>query len=187
MAYIVLSRAFSEVVPFKQAASHLRVWDEEDKDYIESLIDTAVSVAESYMNRLVIESTVLVELNGVDQQLPLGRAKSVLEVTYLNTQTEEREVLPSSMYTFDLLQNRIVLKRATKAYLQAHNASAYQAKIVTGWAESEIPANVKHGILMLVGSLYEMREDATVGQGVTVNTVPVTHQYLFNKHKIYAV
>ncbi|KAB0285466.1 phage gp6-like head-tail connector protein [Vibrio fortis] len=187
MAYMVLSRTFSEVVPYAQASKHLRVWDDEDRSYIESLIETAVGVAEKYMNRLVVESTVLVELSQLDHQLPLGRAKSVQEVTYLNYEREERETLPQEFYTFNPLSNRLVLKRAGQAYLKAHNAVEFQATYVTGWAADAIPAEVKHGVLMLVGTLYEMREDATVGQGVTVNTVPVTHQYLFNKHKIHAV
>ncbi|HCG6971513.1 TPA: phage gp6-like head-tail connector protein [Vibrio parahaemolyticus] len=183
MSHVILSRAFTEVVPFEQVASHLRVWDEEDRAYIESLVDAAVCTAESYMNRLIIESVVLVGLSNFNQTLPLGRAKEIKEITYRLASLDVKVTLSPEDYELDLLRNRIVLRRGVSI------AGAYdiQVTLVTGWSADEIPANVKHAVLMLVATLYEMREDATVGQGVTVTKVPVTHRYLLNKHKIYSV
>lgn len=187
MAYVIQSRTFSDVVTVEEAATHLRVWDVNDQPYIQSLIEAAIDTAEKYMNRLIAESTVTIQRPTLTQQLPLGTAKTISEVTYINAGTEERETLPGEMYSLNPITNKIEIKRNVQRYLSEHNARDFQISLVTGWSASEVPAAIKQGILMLVGTMYEMREDATVGQGVTVSKVPVTHQYLFNKHKLYPV
>ena len=187
MAHVVLSRSFADVVTLEEACAHLRVWDNEDNDYIQSLIETAVQTAESYMNRIIGLATVLVEMADLDRLLPMGFANSLKDVTYFNDNTEEYEVLPPEFYSLSPLNNRIYLKRAGRAFLSDKSVSHFHVSYITGWESSEIPAPIKHGILLLIGSLYEMREDATVGVGVTVTVVPITHRYLFNKYKLYSV
>lgn len=187
MAYNIVSRTFSDVVTVAEAVTHLRIWDDSEDTHVQSLIDAALDVSERYMNRLVAESTVIIERDTLTTQLPLGNAKSVQEVTYIIDSTEERVVLDSTLYSLNPITNKLVLKRTVKSLLANHNARDYQITFVTGWSSNEVPAAVKQGILMLVGSMYVMPEDAAVGQGVTVTKVPVTHQYLFNKYKLHAL
>lgn len=187
MAYNILSRSFSNVVTVAEAVTHLRIWDDSENTHVQSLIDAAVDVAEKYMNRLIAESTVIIERETLTTQLPLGKADSITGVTYIVDATEERVALANTDYTFNSITNKVVLKRPIKAQLESLRARDYQITLVTGWAEAEIPSAIKQGVLMLVGSMYVMPEDAAVGQGVTVTKVPVTHQYLFNKYKLHAV
>jgi len=187
MAHSILSRTFSDVVTVQEAVTHLRIWDNSEDTYVQSLIDAAVGVGEKYMNRLITESSVVVERDTLNTQLPLGRASSVTTVTYIADATEERVTLSPADYTLNTITNKIVLKRTVLAKLAAVRARDYQVTYVTGWSALEIPDAIKQGVLMLVGSMYEMREDAAVGQGITVTKVPVTHQYLFNKFKLYPV
>lgn len=187
MAYAILSRTFSDVVDVSEASTHLRLFDNSEDEYVQNLIDAAVNIAEKYMSRVITESTVIVETSTLDKQLPLGTAKSVQSITYIDDATEERIELDTSQYAFNPITNKVVLKRQAKAFLMRARASDYQITFVTGWAREEIPKSVIQGILMLVGTMYEMREDAAVGQGVTVTDVPVTHKYLFNQYKIYQV
>ena len=187
MAYSILSRTFSNVVGVDEASTHLRLWDNSEDGYVQGLIEAATEVAEKYMNRLITEASVIVQRSTLTAQLPLGKAKSVEAVTFVNGNTEERETLSADLYTFNTITNCIEIKRATKAHLQSASARDFQVTFVTGWSEAEVPHAIKQGILMLVGSMYEMREDAAVGQGVTVTKVPITHQYLFNKFKLYPV
>ena len=187
MAYSILSRTFSDVVTVAEAVTHLRIWDNSEDAHLQSLIEAAYDVAERYMNRLVAESTVIVERDTLTTQLPLGKAKSVSSVTYIVDATEERVELSTTLYSFNPITNMIVIKRSVAALLESSGARDYQITMVTGWAAEEVPAVIKQGILMLVGSMYVMPEDAAVGQGVTVTKVPVTHQYLFNKYKLHAV
>lgn len=187
MAYHIVSRTFSNVVEVAEASKHLRLWDNSEDDYVQGLIDAAVEVAEKYMNRLITESTVIVERSTLTLALPLGKAKSVSSVTYINDITEERVDLPASAYSFNHITNKIEIKRSVQQALDSVGARNFQITYVTGWAIEEVPQAVKQGILMLVASMYEMREDAAVGQGITVTEVPVTHRYLFNKYKLHTV
>ncbi|EOG7618215.1 head-tail connector protein [Vibrio parahaemolyticus] len=186
MAHLVLSRSFSEVVSYEEAKRHLRLWDDDQQLYVQSLIDAAVSSAEKYLNRLIIESTVLVTVDHIDNQLPLGKAKSVEEVTYYLPDGSQH-VLEPSAYVFSKVRNKVILNTDARAHLRSIGAHSFEVTMVTGWSADEIPADVKHAVLMLVATLFEMREDATVGQGVMVINVPITHRYLLNKHKIAAV
>tara|TARA_Y100001960_G_C14784209_1_gene890294 strand:+ start:30254 stop:30817 length:564 start_codon:yes stop_codon:yes gene_type:complete len=187
MAHSILSRTFSDVVDVAMASQHLRLWDDSESDYVQNLIGAAIGVAEKYMGRLIAESTVIAELSTLEAQLPLGKATSVNEVTYVDYATEERVTLDPSQYAFNPITNKLVLKREVIAALRRVHAKDYQVTFVTGWKREEIPLSIKQGILLLVATMYEMREDAAVGQGVTVTTVPVTHKYLFNQYKIYQV
>jgi hypothetical protein len=187
MAYSILSRTFSDVVTVQEAVTHLRIWDDSENIHVQSLIEAAYDVAEKYMNRLVAESTVIVERDTLTTQLPLGKAKSIVSVSYIEDASEERFEVNPLDYTFNTITNKIVVKRNVMSQLDSMGARDYQITLVTGWAAEEVPAAIKQGILMLVGSMYVMPEDAAVGQGVTVTKVPVTHQYLFNKYKIHAV
>jgi uncharacterized phiE125 gp8 family phage protein len=187
MAFSILSRTFSDAVTVPEAVTHLRIWDDSEDAHVQSLIEAAYDVAERYMNRLVAESTVIVERDTLTTQLPLGKAKSIVSVTYVEDASEQRFVLDSMDYSFNPITNKIVLKRSVAGQLEIMGARDFQITFVTGWSATEVPAAIKQGILMLVGSMYVMPEDAAVGQGVTVTKVPVTHQYLFNKYKITAL
>ncbi len=54
-----------------------------------------------------------------------------------------------------------------------------------GYAEGEVPIGIKQGIMMLVGTLYNVRED--VSYGIQAFNVPMTSKLLFDKYKIYAM
>lgn len=180
MSHLILSRSFSEAVSYDLAKSHLRIFDDEEKGYIESLIESAVSFAESYMNRLVIESTVVVSMTDLHRQLPLGRAKEIVEIAYTDRYGNLKHL---NDYTYSKLRN--IIKPSKEVELIG--AKDFEVTIVTGWSQDEIPAHVKQALLMLVGTFYEMREDALVGQGISLHKVPLTHKVLLNKSKIHAL
>lgn len=187
MSYSIVSRTFSGVVGVQEASKHLRLWDNSEDDYVQALIEAGTEVAEKYMNRLIAESTVIIERSTLTLALPLGKAKSVSSVTYVNDITEERVELLPAAYTFNQITNKIELKRSVQQALDSVGARNFQITFVTGWSEEDVPSAIKQGILMLVASMYEMREDAAVGQGITVTEVPITHRYLFNKFKIHTI
>ncbi|HCE1301206.1 TPA: phage gp6-like head-tail connector protein [Vibrio parahaemolyticus] len=182
MSYSILNRAYEGVVTYGEAAAHLRVWDEEDRPYIESLIYAAVSSAESYMKRFIGETRVAFTLSSFSQRLPFPDPMEVYDVLYLDNEGKLQTV-PITDYFLDRLRNRIVYTGS----INQNEMQSIEVVATFGWGANKVPPSVKHAILMLVATLYEMREDATVGQGVTVTKVPVTHQYLLNPYRHYSV
>ncbi|MCR9466645.1 phage gp6-like head-tail connector protein [Vibrio alginolyticus] len=182
MGYSVLNRINEGVVTYEQAAAHLRVWDEEDRPYIESLIDAAISSAESYMKRFIGETWVSFTLSSFSQTLPFPDPSEVYDVLYLDNENNLRAI-PVTDFFLDRLRNRIIYTGS----VSQNEMQSIEVVATFGWGADKVPPSVKHAILMLVATLYEMREDATVGQGVTVTKVPVTHQYLLNPYRHYSV
>lgn len=182
MSYSILNRAYVGVVTYEEAAAHLRVWDEEDRPYIESLIYAAVSSVESYMKRFIGETRVVFTLSSLTQRLPFPDPVEVYDVLYQDKEGNSHTV-PVTDYSLDRLRNRIIYTGS----VNQNEMQNIEVEATFGWGTSNVPPSVKHAVLMLVATLYEMREDATVGQGVTVTKVPVTHQYLLNPYRHYSV
>ncbi len=181
MDYTIVQKGSGDILTLSQIVQHLRVYDEYDENYILQLYDAAVNAAELYMNRVILESTVIMETDALTRKLPQGVASSVQSVTYMDD-SENR--VPLFNYSFNSITNRIDLSKSGALALKTDNASKYQVTFVTGWKEDEVPSVIKQAILILIGSMYEMREDSVIGQGVTVNKVPNTHKQLLSKYKI---
>lgn len=183
MDYMVLNRSYEEVVTYEEAAAHLRIWDEEEKPYVESLIATAVFSAETYMKRFIGTTEVAFNVCVSSPVLPFPDVVSLGSVSYADPSTGLDVTLDASTdYKLDRYKKKIVITGAIPSHVQRLDVTA-----TFGWGVDNIPPNVKHAVLMLVATLYEMREDATVGQGVTVTKVPITHKYLLNPYRFYSV
>jgi len=179
--YTILEKGIGNILTLDQISQHLRIYDEYDEQYLFQLHDAAVDAAESYMNRVILQSKVIIETNNLLAKLPQGVASDVDSITYVND-SEQRVSLTD--YTFNTITNRVEINKATALTLNSAKASKYQITFNTGWYLDEIPSVITQAVLILIGSLYEMREDAVVGQGVTVNKIPNTHKQLLSKYKI---
>lgn len=181
MDYQILEKGTGSLLTLDQIAQHLRVYDDYDNEYLMQLYNAAVDAAELYMNRVILKSKVIMETDNLLAKLPQGVASGVDSITYVND-SELRVGLTD--FTFNVITNRVDITKATALYLSTDNASKYQITFDTGWMQEEVPPVILQAILMLIGSMYEMREDSVIGQGVTVNKVPNTHKQLLSKYKI---
>lgn len=81
---------------------------------------------------------------------------------------------------------RVVLKSGeTWPAVVLREAAGVRVRFTAGYGNaSAVPAPIKQAILLLVGSLYENREDVLVAQGVTVMRIPFGVQALLMPYRI---
>ncbi|PHS22007.1 MAG: hypothetical protein COA84_14085 [Robiginitomaculum sp.] len=186
--YITLSTAsdLDYLVSLEEARHHLRIQDDYDNDYIQTLIVVAKDVAEKYLNRHILESEILIQTDRVDMKLPQGAANSISEVTYENQRDDDgsRFVLDPTLYNFNNVTGSLNLTKDGRDAIRNEYPFRWQVTFMTGWADDEVPTPIKQAILLLIGTMYESREDSVVGQGVTVSNLSMSHKYLLDKYKL---
>lgn len=137
-------------VVWEEAKAHLRLFDDTDQTYVESLIDAAADFAESRMGCTLMQRTrTHVIYDGQRLELPYGPVASITTITDDND-------APITA-TIETLGNMQRLNISTAGY-----AFPLTVTYVAGYASrSSIPAAIRLAILQHVATLYENRESVS--------------------------
>lgn len=172
MATRLITPPVIEPVTYQQVIDHLRlnafdeVIDESSIEYIENLISAVRGLSEAYLNRTLITQTWEYYLDKWPDvnyiELPKPPLQSVTSVCILTE--DEPGVLDPIYYLVDVysLKGRIVLNADQSWPTQTlYETNAIQVKFVCGYGSlaEDVPAGIRHAILLQVGDLYDNRED----------------------------
>lgn len=156
-------------VTVAQAKAHARISTDADDPYIRELIDLAVRHVEDETNRALYTQTWARHLDDFPRTgerliwLDKAPVASVSSITYLDT-SGATQTLAASQYRVDTTHGRI-----SEAYDQTwpETRDVIDAVTVTYVAGAsnldEIPAALKHAVLMLVAELYNNRDLSVQG------------------------
>jgi len=160
--------SLSTVVTLAEAKTQCRVTHTMEDSYITALITVAAELAQTYSNRLLTlgSVTIAVEEYTGEVQLPFGNATAVTELLLDGS--------ASTDYTFDDVTQKITI---TTPYSSA--------KVTYNCGYTVVPSAVKQGILMMISTLYNNRQDTVTG--VTVAEMPLTSRMLLDTVKFYGV
>lgn len=175
-----------EPLTLTEAKAHLRVTAADDDTYITTLIIVARQWAENVTRRALITQTWDLFLDkfpsmlspGSMIEVPLPPLVSVTTVKYTDTDGVQ-QTLSASLYDVDINAER---GRITPAYGEVWPSTraemnAVEIRIVAGYgATAFVPVKIKQAMLLLIGHLYERREDTVVG--VTPARVPQASEWL---------
>lgn len=152
---------------------HLRVYDPHDDVLLSEYLSAAVDFAETYMNRAINSKTVQATFSYQPRvYLPLGDVESIMSVSARkNNQTI---TIPSAHYHVNFVSSEMMIDAIYQ------DCSDFVVEYKVGY--KNIPSSVKLGILKLIATWYENRED--VSNGVSVQAVPFNHLSCFNLHRI---
>lgn len=181
--------AASEPVTLTEAKSHLRVDHSDDDTYITGLITAARNIAENYTNSSFFTQTWVATMEWFTEVIELrrGPVQSVSSLKYYDS-SNTLQTFDASGYFVDTNQD-IPTIEADNNWPSAlyDRIDAIQVTYVTGYATvGAIPQAIKHAILMIIGHLYENRQDVVVGSQVNqmpqasrtlLNPYVLTHQY----------
>jgi uncharacterized phiE125 gp8 family phage protein len=145
----------SEPVTLAQAKAHLRVFHEDDNDYIGGLISTARDHAEKYCGATWAAADVSANCDDWCDLafLPFAPVSAVTAISYVDTDGVAA-VVDVSVYEFRADARSVVLKPGQRwPTKQAGSRIAVSAE---AGAEDAPPA-VKHAILLRVEDFYEHR------------------------------
>lgn len=162
----------TEPVTLGEAKAHLRVDSTDEDAYVAGLIAAARQMAEAYTQRQLITATYTMKLHDFPvgenpiclPRTPLG---SVSSITYLDAD-DVTTTLSTNVYE--------VLDNDTTAYIAlkpgqiwpSARFEQYEAVTITftagyGAATSDVPATARSAMFLIIGNLFENREQAVIG------------------------
>lgn len=159
-----------EPVSLVEAKAHLRVGLDEEDDLISALIVTAREHVENVTGRQLVTAAKELTLSGFDVRddclilLPYPPLQSVDTITYIDTGGDE-QTLAANKYQVDMTVEPAEL---LPAWGESWPATRCQFGSVTiaytaGYGDAaDVPAAIKAAMLLIVGNLYENREDAVI-------------------------
>lgn len=155
----------TEPVSLEEAKAHLRVDGADDDALLGRLITAARRAAEQLTGRAFITQTWDLYLDVAPSfalKLPRPPLQSAIVTTYGDD--DQAVVFDASSYLVDTVcdPGRLVPKTNWPTGLRV--ANGFQVRFVAGYgAAADVPDDIKQGILLLVGHLYENREAVVVG------------------------
>jgi len=158
----------NEPVSLQEAKDHLRVDIDADNSYIQGLIQTARMMAEEITRRALITQTWRLLLDdfplGDTIELPMPPLQSVTSLTYTDKDGSES--------TFAVANYEVDTDKEPGEIVLAYGGSwpgdtlqvtsPIEIEYVAGYGDqgTSVPEPVRQAILLIVGDLYENREDA---------------------------
>jgi uncharacterized phiE125 gp8 family phage protein len=192
MALKLITAPAAEPVSASEAKSHMRVDTTADDTYIGTLITVARQNVENHLRRALINQTwelVLDEFPAGVFRLPKPPLVSVTSIKYTDEDAVEATFSSANyLVDTDTEPGRVVLKNGVSwPAVTLKEAGAVRVRYVAGYgaAGSNVPQAIRQAILLVIGSLYENREDVLVAQGVTVTTLPFGVEALLASYRVY--
>lgn len=190
MGYKLKTAPTVEPVTLSEAKLHLKIdSDTTDDALITALITAAREMAENYTGRAFVNQTweATFEQFTADENITLRPAplSSITSITYVDG-NGDTQTLSTSVYGADLY------KTPGEAYLKYGQSwptareieNSITVTYVSGYGSSasSVPGAVKSAILLIIGHLYEHRENVTVG--VTANDMPQGAYFLLDPYRV---
>jgi uncharacterized phiE125 gp8 family phage protein len=158
-----------EPVTTAEAKLHLRVSHSDEDTHIARLVAAARRRCETETRRALVTQTWELTLQDwpCDERiiLPLPPAQSITSITYVDS-NGATQTIASSVYKLSVGTPGIISLKDDQSwpYDLRDEADPITVRFVAGYgAASTVPESLKAGILVLVGTLYENREDVTLG------------------------
>jgi uncharacterized phiE125 gp8 family phage protein len=189
MSVKVITPAATFPVTLAQARSHLRLVPygdpaiHPDDDYISTfLIPSATLWVEQYLDRALVSQTVELALNEFADRvyLPLGTVQSVTSVKALVDSVEE--TVSTSVYAINdySASSYLYLKLDQEWPVTDEVDNAVKIRYVAGY--SSVPTLILSAIYLIIGHLYENRQQNVIG--LTVNELPLGVYSLLQPYRI---
>ena len=195
-AYTLISPPQTEPITLDEAKAHLRLeYDfSDDDDYITALIRAARQYTERHSSLLLISQTWKLSLDRFPDRsrMPIEIRRRPVSDVYAIEYIDEagvKAVLPASKYKVDIDS---YIARVTPIYEESWpvarcETNAVEVFFTAGFENSPegVPAHLKQGMLLLIGHLYENREDSIAG--LSIQSLPRGYDALVGIERVLGV
>lgn len=189
MSVKVITPAATYPVTLAQARTHLRITPygtplaHPEDAYIENiLIPSATAWVEQYIDRAIVTQTVELALNEFTDRvyLPLGNIQSVTSVKALVDGAET--TVSTDVYSLnDYAQSAYLYLKADQVWPDVDAVdNAVKVRYVVGYAS--VPAPIVSAIYLLIGHLFENRQQNIVG--LSVSELPMGISSLLQTYRL---
>lgn len=176
--------AATEPITIAEAKAQCRVSINEDDTLLYSLIIAAREAVETIMRMGLSDQTYDMYLNSWwpgDLLLPMPPLQSVTSIKYTDIDGVETTWSSSNYYVSTAqIPGRVVLKtNISFPTVELKEVDAIVIRFVSGYADpGHVPELLKRAMLLIVGHLYENRENVIIGQGIATMELPQGAKYL---------
>lgn len=168
-----------DLLPISAIQDHLRLYDSAEDTALEGYRAAAVNAAEMIMNRAVCLSTIQASFENWKSrvQLPFGDMNSITTISAFNG-TENVEI-ETTLYRANKVTSELILDGTLSGY------SDFIITMTVGYpTANDVPKTIVQGMLQLIATWYENRED--IANGISVTEIPYSHRYCFELYRIPA-
>jgi len=189
MAYKLITGPAAEPLSTSEAKLHLKVEDSTDDTLIATLIKAARETVEEFTRRALVNQTWELQFDDFDKEsydLEKTPVSSITSVKYID-QNGSEQTLSASYYTLNNADEPNQILQASGQIWPSVRGFTNDVKVrfVAGYGSdgTNVPASLKAAMLLIIGHLYENREDVVVGR--QVNTLPKGAEYLMYPYRLF--
>ena len=183
----VVTPASSNPIAQSEAKNHLRVTTSDEDAYITNLITASTQMAENYCNSYFINTTLRMNFSYFPEgefRLYGGKINSLTHIKYYN----DSDVLTTwnaSNYSVNLDSEPCLITYSESSTLPTTylKSNAVVATYVSGFGSSasDVPMAIRQAILILIGHLYENRQEVVFG---SPQVMPKASEWLLEPYRI---
>lgn len=169
MKYKVTTAPTDEPITLDEAKAQLRVELDMnvENDLIRRLITAARQWAETYMQRPIVTQTVTAKFPAFSARMALpysGNLQSVTSVSYQDSD-DATQTLATTVYGVDdYTEPAAIYLRHDQDWPETFtDPNAISVVYTAGYAVDDVPSDIKSALLLMIGHLFENREESIVG------------------------
>ena len=154
-----------EPVTLQEAKDHLRITHALEDSLITLAITTARMMAESYTQRALCQKTLEHHRNhfGYVMELPFPVVSAITSIKYDDIYGVEQTLASTEYDAYLINEPAIIVHAYGKSFPGTRDKlNAVRIRYVAGYADpGAVPSPIKSAMLLLIGHLYENREELT--------------------------
>ena len=191
MNYRLVTGPATEPLTYAEVKAFLRLNDDSEQTFVTTLITIARQIVEGQTWRPLISQSWALQFDASELNLFISNINkapiiSIDSVTYYDVNNSLQTLSPT-LYETDIYGNpaRFRLKSIPSVY---DRMGALIVNFVCGYTNAAaVPQAIKQAMLLIIGHLYENRQDVVTG--TQVNEIPMASRYLLEPYRnnfIYA-
>lgn len=191
MNYRLVTGPATEPLTYAEVKAFLRLNDDSEQTFVTTLITIARQIVEGQTWRPLISQSWALQFDASELNLFISNINkapiiSIDSVSYYDTDNVLQTLSPT-LYETDIYGNpaRFRLKSIPSVY---DRMGALIVNFVCGYTNAAaVPQAIKQAMLLIIGHLYENRQDVVTG--TQVNEIPMASRYLLEPYRnnfIYA-
>lgn len=185
MKLVQTSASFDEPISVEELRQHLRIEHNDEDSYLSMLISSARALAENCIDGIIADRGYSLTLDSFSSsiELPLRPVDPASIVIAYTDASGNAATVSDYNYSSDLFST-VIYPAYNESWPVTEDGSDKVTITFTAGllgAEGVMPADVKHALLMIAGTLYDQREDHTAQ--IKLHTVPTSSQMLLDGYK----
>ncbi|MCP3675851.1 MAG: phage gp6-like head-tail connector protein, partial [Gammaproteobacteria bacterium] len=140
--------------------------------------------AENFTNISILDTESIDKLNDFESEITLKKqnVQSIASITYYDTDGAQQT---QADYFLDTREIKAILMPVYDNSWPDTNKNYENVVITYQSGYTSIPEGIDQAGLILIGSMYDQRENHITA--VSINSVPLSAEYLLNQYKIHAL